>query len=57
MNPSGKSAGGGGKGGKSKASKGSKDDDSRHFALTTAKAHVVKLRKCLQTDEGLDKVA
>ena len=55
MNPAGKSAGGG-KGGKSKSKGGADENVKRAYALSTAKEHVLMLRACLQTDEGMDKV-
>jgi hypothetical protein len=58
MNPAGKTAGGGKGGGKCKSGKRqSLDSQVATYALTTAKEHVLKLRKCLQTDEGFDKVS
>ena len=55
MNPSGKSAGGGSKGGKGKSKAGGGDVIKQSYALQTSRAHMLTLRKALQTDEGKDR--
>ena len=55
MNPSGKSAGGGSKGGRSKGKACGDDVVKRSYALQTSRAHMLTLRKALQTDEGRDR--